>query len=1441
MDNQLILNESFTGSDVNQYSWIYGNGGGLALDPFLTARSQTTPSAQGGLPGGGTDAPDNGALRLTNNSANQASFVIYNQPINSASGLSINFDLYSYGGSGADGISFFLIDGSANPTKAGAPGGSLGYSNSPTGTAGIVGGYIGIGFDEFGNFSASGYGNGGVGQIKDSVVIRGSEKTGYQYLTGKQLPSGNSIDNTNTSQRSDSKQKVQIDITPGGLVSVQMDLNQNGTFETNEKLIDNFNVTTSNNSLPQTFKFGFSASTGGSTNVHEINNFKTNTFTGSYIPLVNFTTTNATVNENGSLTVNAQLDLATSSEVTVPLTLSGAATNGIDYNIPASITFGANQTTASVTLTPTNDTLFTANKTVNIAMGTPTHAQLSPQNNVFTATIVDDDLPSFSNVSGINYIRNAPAVAIAPSLTVGNVDPNATLTGAKVAIKDGFPSEDVLSIAGQSGTSGTIANTSIQWSYSNGVLTLTGTGSVEQYQSALRQVAYSNPTSANTTPRTVGYSLQAGGPQWVDGNGSTTITYVPFVKFTTTNANVAENNNLAIEAQLDVATSSEVTVPLTLSGAATNGIDYNIPASITFGANQTTASVTLTPTNDTLFTANKTVNIAMGTPTHAQLSPQNNVFTATIVDDDLPSFSNVSGINYIRNAPAVAIAPSLTVGNVDPNATLTGAKVAIKDGFPSEDVLSIAGQSGTSGTIANTSIQWSYSNGVLTLTGTGSVEQYQSALRQVAYSNPTSANTTPRTVGYSLQAGGPQWVDGNGSTTITYVPFVKFTTTNANVAENNNLAIEAQLDVATSSEVTVPLTLSGAATNGIDYNIPASITFGANQTTASVTLTPTNDTLFTANKTVNIAMGTPTHAQLSPQNNVFTATIVDDDLPSFNVSGNITYTRNDAPTAIAPQLSIGNADSNAIVAGGKVAIKDGFSSSEDVLSILGQSSSGLIAGTNITWNYDNNAGILTLTGDDSVTNYQSVLSKVAYNDTSTTPNTAQRTLEYSLQIGNSTQPINGSSNATVNVRAARPTTTTSTTSVTLAVPGQSVILTGNVSIGTQESGTPTGSITFMNGDIILGTVNLEPNATSASLTTNALGVGTHNIKAVYSGDSNFATSNSDIKTTVKWGSFNFDSQLHLWVNQGKDLTNLLFNNNYYLANNSDVAAAVANGQFTSGLQHFLQYGKFEGRDPSVIFSNSLYLSQNSDVAAVVAKGQMRSGFEHFINYGFNEHRDLRMLSFDEGYYLAQNQDVFAAVKTNAFNSGFEHYLLHGQKEGRNPTANFDEAYYLDNNLDAKSAVTQGIFKSGFDHFVSFGMFENRNPVSDFNSGEYLSANSDIVESVAQGNLKSGVQHAVRYGQYEARTFFPQLFDEHDYLTEYSDVAGAVAQGLFKSGLDHFIQHGQKEGRRPSKIYNEQFYLTRYSDVADAVTQGFFKTGFEHFILYGRAEGRFGIN
>ena len=90
------------------------------------------------------------------------------------------------------------------------------------------------------------------------------------------------------------------------------------------------------------------------------------------------------------------------------------------------------------------------------------------------------------------------------------------------------------------------------------------------------------------------------------------------------------------------------------------------------------------------------------------------------------------------------------------------------------------------------------------------------------------------------------------------------------------------------------------------------------------------------------------------------------------------------------------------------------------------------------------------------------------------------------------------------------TTTLSKNTTAPIVFGQSVVFTATLAVASPGAGTPTGSITFMDGTTAIGTGTVSEGV--ATLTTNALPVASNSLKAVYSGDTNFTTSTSGFVT-----------------------------------------------------------------------------------------------------------------------------------------------------------------------------------------------------------------------------------------------------------------------------------------------------------------------------------------
>lgn len=109
-----------------------------------------------------------------------------------------------------------------------------------------------------------------------------------------------------------------------------------------------------------------------------------------------------------------------------------------------------------------------------------------------------------------------------------------------------------------------------------------------------------------------------------------------------------------------------------------------------------------------------------------------------------------------------------------------------------------------------------------------------------------------------------------------------------------------------------------------------------------------------------------------------------------------------------------------------------------------------------------------------------------------------------------------SSALTQTVNAPPTATVTLTSSSSTAEAGQTVTFTTTVS--GNRSTTPTGNVSFYDGSTLLKTVSLSSviavGAAQATYSTSTLSVGTHTIKAVYSGDTTYPTNSATLTQTV---------------------------------------------------------------------------------------------------------------------------------------------------------------------------------------------------------------------------------------------------------------------------------------------------------------------------------------
>lgn len=85
----------------------------------------------------------------------------------------------------------------------------------------------------------------------------------------------------------------------------------------------------------------------------------------------------------------------------------------------------------------------------------------------------------------------------------------------------------------------------------------------------------------------------------------------------------------------------------------------------------------------------------------------------------------------------------------------------------------------------------------------------------------------------------------------------------------------------------------------------------------------------------------------------------------------------------------------------------------------------------------------------------------------------------------------------------------------------------------------------------------------------------------------------------------------------------VFSKNWYLYEYPDVANS---GYKDDPYTHYVKYGKKEGRLPlppiPKEYNEGDYLELNTDIAAAVEKGTYSSGLHHYISYGFKENRKV---------------------------------------------------------------------------------------------------------------------------------------------------------------------------------------------------------------------------
>ena len=224
----------------------------------------------------------------------------------------------------------------------------------------------------------------------------------------------------------------------------------------------------------------------------------------------------------------------------------------------------------------------------------------------------------------------------------------------------------------------------------------------------------------------------------------------------------------------------------------------------------------------------------------------------------------------------------------------------------------------------------------------------------------------------------------------------------------------------------------------------------------------------------------------------------------------LSYPQGSSATVVAGGITVADPD-NVTLAGATVSVSANFVAGEDVLAAN-------VTGTGITASYNSTTGVLTLSGSDTLADYQSVLQSVTYQDLNAPPTPQTRTVTFTANDGVLTSnPVS------------RNVTIVATTSFSnLVVPsytygGASITLSGTVSAGSFYPPIGSSSIVSvtLNGavhsNVTIGSSGqFTTQFLSSEFGSNPLAVshGPYTISYAYAGSENFSSASTTQSLTV---------------------------------------------------------------------------------------------------------------------------------------------------------------------------------------------------------------------------------------------------------------------------------------------------------------------------------------
>ena len=1155
---QFPINETFKNSSATGWN-LLGNA-------ILTSGNGTIGDATGA-----------GWLRLTGATTSQAGSAIYNTGFSSSSGIVVTFVYADYGGTNADGFSFYLIDGTTASPTVGAPGGPLGYAakysnssstcpNTSTLTEtnpGVTNGYVGIGFDEWGNFSDCQSGYNSPGQTAHSVVIHGSGSTtakAFRYLTGTQIsasPFSKTIDGVSRA----SARPIRISII-NQKIKVEMDFGSG--YQT---VINQYDLSTATGqiAMPSTFKMGFSGSTGSYTNIHEIRNLVV-TMPVNLTLGMNSSSGSAQVGDTITYTITVSNDATNAASNVVISDLLPAGLSNVTWT--AAYSGGASATASSGSGNNLTDTL-TMPKSSTITFTVTGTVSLSAAGTTLSNTVAVTTDGSQSNMLSSSS-NTAVAVAQLPTTTTVSASSGTSTYGQSVTLSS--------TVTGSFGTpTGTV--TFYDGATSLGTATLSSgsaslaTGAISGGVRSLHATYNGDTNYTGSTSSNLSHTVNTASTSTSLATSGTPSTYGSTVTFTATVADTAyafatPTGTVTFYADgtsigtgtLSSGTATLTTTATTLAGGshsitATYGGSSNYSSSTTSSAltqavNKATPTLALVATPSTAVTGQAislaaTVSSAISTPTG----------TVTFYNgaSSLGSSALVSGAatgSFTTGGPGTYTLQVAYSGNVSfltgTNATATVTTSKANTSVTVASIVPASPYAGQSATITATV--------AVTAPGSGSPSG-----TVTFYDNGTSIGTAPPSGGGSAmltvsfgqgshsitaQYAGDSSFNGSalsGATALTVNKLATTTTLAANInpsAYGQSVTLTAGVS-STTGTPTGTVTFydggssigTGTLSSGSASLTVASLGVGAHTLTAgyggatSYATSTSGIVPQTVNKAASsVSVGSSLQTSTYGVAVTFTATVSDGAYGYATPSGGTVTFYSDGTSIGTGTLSAGTASlsTSALTAGvhdltagfgGNTSYLASSSAAGALLQSVGKatptvalvaSPTTVVTGQSVGLTGTVSSSVSTPTGTVTFSNGGTSLGSGTLSSGSASgtfvPAVAGSPTIHATYSGDANFLAGTDGTAGVTVNKASTTATVASISPASPYPSQSATITATVAVTSPGSGSPSGTVTFFDNGTSIGTGALSGG--SATLST-SFASGLHSITAQYGGDSSY--------------------------------------------------------------------------------------------------------------------------------------------------------------------------------------------------------------------------------------------------------------------------------------------------------------------------------------------------